>query len=222
MNKKNTLYILLIIHIALCPDIPSQHKDSAPHASSPTHQAQPTHLDNAHTIGQQVIVTPPKKDPTDCSQLQGKEMMDCMACQSSENFKKNIMNFNDRMAANYFKQLGIEEYHEALLNFTEIEWQTFYASRNPKNKDSFPKTLEEQKTMLKLIYLYAYYDNLANLHNALEYLWSGNTQFNRDSLEKLISDYHTRCLNGRISNSTLSSVEAQFYWNRKKIFNQSS
>lgn len=184
-----------------------------------THQALSSFkVANGHEIDQKVIITQPQKDPTDCTRLHGKEFMDCMACQSSENVKKNITNCNDRMARHYFLNLSLEDYHEVLGYFSEEEWKIFYESRAPQERENFPKTRDEQLAMLKLIYLDAFYNNYEYLHNALEYLWSGNTRLSQDSLEKIIRDYHERCRNGSISSSSMNTLETKFYWRRKKLF----
>lgn len=175
-------------------------------------------LNNAHAVDQRVIITKPKNDPTDCTQLHGKEFMDCMACQSSENVKKNIMNCNDRMARHYFLNLSLEEYHEVLQHFSEKEWEEFYASRTEAERGNFPQTWQEQRAMLKELYLDAYYNNFEHPYNSLEYAWSSNTRATRDSLEKLINDYHQRCVDKWIYQSTINNLHHKFYVMRKKLF----
>lgn len=176
--------------------------------------AAPIILHNQHTIDQHVVLAAPKTDPTDCTQLQGTQMMDCMACQSSVNLKKNLMNFNDRMASLYFKQLSIEQYHEALQNFTESDWQAFFASRNPESQDGFPKTLEEQRVMLKKAYLHFYFDSF------FDYWWSGQSEFKTDDLEKLIAAYYAKCLKGQISYAVHGALTQEFRLNRMVMFSK--
>ena len=171
-------------------------------------------LNNAQDVDQKVIITRPKKDPTDCTQLHGKAFMECMECQSPENLKKNLMNCNDRMAHYYFLHVySIEEYHEVLQNFTEKEWQLFYESRQPQARENFPKTLEEQRAMLKTLYIEAYF------YNYLEYLWSGQSALKTDDLEKFIKDFNIRRTDSYFFNYlTPYKLHDRFYHFRKKLF----
>lgn len=104
--------------------------------------------DNNHTI--KVV---PKANPTNCSYLTGKALKDCMACQSPENFRKNLVNFNDKMAISYFLSLNINEYQQALKNFTEDQWQEFFKNRSREFQKFCPCNLNAQKFVLKFIYL---------------------------------------------------------------------
>jgi hypothetical protein len=171
-------------------------------------------LNNAHDLEQKVVVTTPKKDPTDCTQLHGPEFMECMACQSSENFKKNLMACNDRMAYYYFVHLFfIEDYYEALQNFTEQEWQSFYESRQPQARENFPKTLKEQRAMLKALYIEAYF------YNYLEYLFSSQSSNNTDDLEKLVRNFNIRRSDGYFFTSkTCNTLQNRFVHAREKLF----
>ena len=241
MQKGNNMRIqLFILTLLTCfstrraytnPDVPAQQTVSqitqqpASDAKlpSPAKKNGPIKLNNAHEVEQKVIVTQPKKDPTDCTQLQGKDLMDCMACQSSENLKKNLMNCNDRMAHYYFVNLPhIEAYCELLQNFTEEEWNLLYESRQIAARENFPKTLEEQRNMLKKLYVFAYYNSNEYLHNFIEYIWCSGTKLSKDSLEKIMYDFHQRCLNGRISSTTHDHLHATFYLERKKLFTRSA
>lgn len=173
----------------------------------------PTHiiLDNGQAIDQKVIVTHPKKDPTDCTQTQGKELLDCMACQSPENLKKNIMSFNDRMAHYYFLHLSLEDYHEALQHFTEKEWHDFCQSRNVQTRKHFPQTIHEQRKMLTALYLEACY-------NFFERLWLKKSDTDPQNLEILIRTFNEKHRTGAIDNATCNYTYNQFYWQRKKLF----
>lgn len=179
---------------------------------SPAKKNEPIKLNNAHEVEQKVIITQPKKDPTDCTQLHGKEFMECMACQSSENLKKNIQNSNDRMAHYYFVNLPLEEYHEALQNFNEKEWDEFYTSRKRENQENFPRTLHEQRVMLKKIYLEAYF------YHSLERRFSGQSELKPDDLEKVIQNFRARCECGWVAAGTGTMLHDKFYHFRKKLF----
>lgn len=232
MNTQSFMLILVASSLATLfscvnPDISTQPiPGQVTQATPPSAEAQSASkanraikLNNHHGIDQKVIVTQPKTDPTDCTQLHSKEFMDCMACQSSENLKNNLMNCNDRMAHYYFVNLQCpEEYYETLQNFSEKEWEEFYISRQSEMRENFPKTLEEQRNMLKLLYIYAYHNSNEYPHNLVEYMWCKNAQFKRDTLETIIHDFHERCSNGRINKTTHDHLHNSFYWERKKLF----
>lgn len=168
-------------------------------------------VDNAHAIDQKIIFTPAHHDPSDCTQLQGKQFMDCMACQSTENLKKNLMQCNDRMARYYLLNLSLEEYHEMLQHFTEREWQAFYASRKQESQPYFPDNKEAQSIMLKTVYLDACY-------NFLEQLWHGQSPLKTDDLDTIISQYNAQCIRGAISKETHLRLLTQFHLQRNHLF----
>lgn len=174
---------------------------------------QPIKLNNDHIIDQKIIIALPKKDPTDCTQLCGKELLDYMACQSPENLKKNIMNFNDRMAHHYFLSLSLESYYEVLQHFTEDEWKAFYESRKPEMREYFPKTLEEQRLMLKTAYLDACY-------SFFERLWLRKSNTNAD-LQELVNIFNKKHMNGTMDLTTCKNTHSKFHWMRKKLFAKS-
>lgn len=87
---------------------------------------------NEHQFIQNVTLNAEKRDPTDCSALTGQSLRDCMTCQSAENFKKNLINFNDRMARNYLLSLTPAEMNEVIKTFSPEDWKIFYNSRSSK------------------------------------------------------------------------------------------
>lgn len=204
MQSKSILIFSLFCSYATA-DVPLDKSDNCPE------KIRALAVDNAHAIDQKIIFTPPHHDPSDCTQLQGKQFMDCMACQSPENLKKNIMLCNDRMARHYFLNLTIEEYHEMLEHFTEQEWQAFYASRKQESQPYFPDNKEAQNIMLKTVYLDACY-------NFLQQLWYGQSPLKTDDLEQIIGEYNAQCIRGNISKEAHLRLLTQFHLHRKHLF----
>lgn len=172
------------------------------------------HNDNAHEIIQHIEINQHKKDPTDCTSFTGQELKDCMACQSSQNFRKNLMAFNDRMGRNFLLSLTLEEYFEALSNFNENQWHEYYIHLSPEYTNQFPDTLNRQRAMLKRIFINAYYSNI------FSYLWSGQNDLKTDDLEKFISDYNAARYHGEISEQTHMQLLFEFERYRQKLFEQ--
>jgi hypothetical protein len=179
----------------------------------------PTNLENTHNITQQVVIALPPKDPSDCSHASGNKLIEQMHCQSSENFKKNLMNFNDRMARYYLMSLSAEQYYEMLQNFTEQEWKIFYDSRQKESRHLFPATLKEQKNALKRAYLETYYHNVLNVSNSVIYFFASEKIFEKTSLEDIVRAYEKECarLSGTVCSCRLNN---RFYALRKTLFNR--
>lgn len=171
---------------------------------------------NDHSLQQTITINQQQKDPTNCSMLTGYALHECMACQSPENFRKNLTAFNDRMARNYFLQLNLHQYQEAISNFTEEQWKLFLASRTPEFRNKFPDSIQYQRYVLKKIYVRNYYTNL------FSFLWSGQRFDNVDDLEEVRADYNAAEYNGQLFEYQKQRLHEEFEIYKKQMFKANS
>lgn len=167
---------------------------------------------NQHSLHQTITINQ-QRDPQNCSLLTGKSLVDCMDCQSPESFRKNLMNFNDRMAQTYFLSLSLHQYQRVLSNFNEKQWVDFLASRTQEGRKNFPRTLDHQRYILKKIYLRNYYTNV------ISFLWAWPNLDKTDDLEKVAADFDAADYNGLIFEYQKRQLNHEFEIYKKVLFN---
>lgn len=171
---------------------------------------------NDHTLQQTITINPQNNDPANCTLLTGNALNHCMACQSPENFRKNLTAFNDRMARNYFLSLNLHQYQEAISNFTEDQWKQFIATRSPEFRDKFPPSIYYQRYVLKKIYIRNYYTNV------ISFLWSGQRFDRVDDLEQVRADYNAADYCGELFEFQKRRLHEEFEIYKKQMFKANS
>lgn len=147
---------------------------------------------NKQTIEQNITISIDKQKLSDCSQLQGTPLKECMACQTPESFRNNLKALDDYTALAYWKNLTLREYTDNLGKFTHEQWLEFYQSRAPENQKFFLSDLGTLKSRIKRIYINAYYYWLGS------FLWSGQDANKVDDLNEFIQAYEYALERGRI------------------------
>lgn len=131
-------------------------------------------------------VNMPEDDLEDCTSFQGQRLKDCMACQTKESFRKNMLKLTDATVLAYLKNLAIDEYVYALSNYNEEQWQEFIESRKKSNQELFPHSLNKQRRCIKLFYIRARH------LTPYTYWFSSENTLHADDLEEMIADYEAR------------------------------
>lgn len=91
-----------------------------------------------------------------CVTLFGYKLMQCMACQSPENLKKNFKKLNVRAAKYFLYEMSIPHYQEFFSYFSEQEWQEYWQQLSEEDQKTMPKTAKEQADLIPKMYKRAY------------------------------------------------------------------
>jgi hypothetical protein len=215
--KKQILFICFSLittinaHVSeLCKDKQNQNQNM------PTSPKFDLANNNKQHITQQVTIIPAKNDPTDCTIFTGAQLYECMQSQTPENFKKNLMAFNHQKGKNFWLNINMQDYQEAILHIfkSEAEWKAYYNNLSPEYREQFPESLHVQRYFLKRIYINAYYSNIFSL------IWSGQSCATTHDLEKFIDAYNAARLKRQISDSRHKQLLNEFDLILKHLFNK--
>lgn len=176
--------------------------------SAQTKHSGPTfNNNNRQTIEQNITIALEKPKLSDCSQLQGTPLKECMACQAPQDFRQNMKALNDHTALAYWKDLNLREYTDALCKFTNEQWLEFYKSRAPENQKFFLSDLHTLKRRIKRIYICAYYYWIGS------FFWSGQDADKVDDLDEFIQTYDHALERGWI----LPHDNPRLHWNFESV-----
>ena len=168
--------------------------------------------DNQHTILQDITITlSKKKNKTDCTDLCGQKLKDCLNCQTKESFLQNILELDDLTALAYWRSLTLQEYIDAIDNFTPEEWDVYYQSRDTQYRQCFPSTLFEQRKILK------------NLHRPWGLYATLKSFFTREvdqaqDYKKAIEHVHTLCKTIPELSDYMTELASQFESHKQHLF----
>jgi len=159
--KKKMLCIAIISSFELLGNVSATTQSQADDTTDENNVT--VNVENKPTFNQkfdQTIIMPSEKnDPTDCTSLRGEDLKHCLACQSSQDFRKNMKAMKDYAILAYWHSLTPEEhrlYKESLDKYDETKcndethWNEFLANRQDRKK--FPPTLRQARKSLGIAY----------------------------------------------------------------------